>query len=38
MSAGSSERTNLYNEHPGVVERLKALLEKYNQQGFSRPV
>ena len=38
MSAGSSERTNLYNERPGVVERLKALLEKYNQQGFSRPV
>ena len=38
MSADMGERTNLYNEHPDVVERLKALLEKYKQQGHSRPV
>ena len=38
MSADISERTNLYNEHPEVVERLKALLEKYKEQGYSRPV
>ena len=37
MAADIGERTNLYNEHPDVVERLRALLEKYKQQGYSRP-
>ena len=31
-----SEKNNLYNDHPEVVERLKALLEKYKSEGRSR--
>ena len=37
MSADIGEQTNLYDQHPEVVARLKALLEKYKQQGHSRP-
>jgi len=33
-----SEQHNLCNDHPEVVERLKELLEKYRQQGYSRPL
>ena len=29
------ERDNRYAEHPEVVEELKALLEKYKQEGRS---
>ena len=32
-----SETKNLYRERPEIVERLKALLEKYKTQGHSRP-
>jgi arylsulfatase A-like enzyme len=31
------EKKNLYLERPDVVEKLTALLEKYKQQGYSRP-
>jgi arylsulfatase A-like enzyme len=33
-----AESRNLWNEHPEIVERLTKLLEKYKQQGYSRPV
>lgn len=33
-----SEQKNLWAEHPEIVERLGALLERYKQQGHSRPV
>ena len=29
------EQNNLYNEHPEIVEELQALLEKYQDQGYS---
>jgi arylsulfatase A-like enzyme len=32
-----AERRNLYAEHPDVVKRLKALLEKYKREGHSTP-
>ena len=32
-----SERRNLYGEHPEIVQRLKALLEKYKAEGRSAP-
>jgi arylsulfatase A len=32
-----AESRNLWNEHPEIVERLTNLLEKYKQQGYSRP-
>ena len=38
MTADESEKKNLYNEHPEIVERLTALLEKYKRQGHSRPM
>ncbi len=38
MTADVSEQRNLYNEHPEVVARLKTLLEKYKEQGHSRPM
>jgi arylsulfatase A len=31
-----SETTNLYGERPDIVERMSALLEKYQSQGYSR--
>jgi arylsulfatase A-like enzyme len=33
-----SEEQNLYNQRPEVVSGLKQLLEKYKQQGHSRPL
>jgi len=33
-----SEQSNLYTQHPEIVSELKALLEKYKTQGFSRPL
>jgi arylsulfatase A len=33
-----AESRNLWNEHPEIVERLTNLLEKYKQQGYSRPL
>ena len=38
MTQDISEQRNLYNEQPEVVARLKDLLEKYKQQGYSRPL
>jgi arylsulfatase A-like enzyme len=32
------ERRNLWMERPDVVKRLAALLERYRQQGYSRPL
>ncbi len=32
------ETNNLYAEHPEVVERLSALLNRYREQGYSRPM
>ena len=31
------ETTNLYFEHPGIVEELKAKLEKFKESGRSAP-
>jgi len=30
-----SEKTNLYEQHPDIVENLKKLMDTYRQQGFS---
>jgi arylsulfatase A-like enzyme len=38
MREDTGEERNLYNEQPEVVADLKALLEKYKQQGYSRPL
>jgi hypothetical protein len=38
MTQDVGEQNNLYNEQPEVVARLKDLLEKYKQQGHSRPL
>ncbi|MFB3825155.1 MAG: arylsulfatase [Bryobacteraceae bacterium] len=38
LAADPQERNNLWEQHPGIAARLKALLEKYRQQGFSRPM
>jgi arylsulfatase A-like enzyme len=38
MTGDTSERANVYNDHPEVVEQLKTLLEKYKEQGYSRPM
>lgn len=32
------ETNNLYFEHPEIVKELKQQLEKYKQQGYSRPM
>jgi arylsulfatase A-like enzyme len=37
LSQDLSERRNLYAEHPEIVQRLKALLEKYKAEGRSAP-
>ena len=36
IEADRHEDNNIYNDHPETVEKLKALLEKYKQQGHSR--
>jgi arylsulfatase A-like enzyme len=33
-----TETTNVWDKHPGVVERLTKLLKQYRDQGVSRPV
>ncbi len=38
MSVDVSERINLCNEHPDIVEALTQLLQKYKVQGYSRPM
>jgi arylsulfatase A-like enzyme len=38
MARDEAETTNLYQEHPEIVARLTALLERYQRQGYSRPM
>jgi len=38
LSQDLSERRNLYGEHPEIVQRLKALLERYKAEGRSAPL
>jgi arylsulfatase A-like enzyme len=33
-----AEKSNVWDKHPGVAARLQALLKKYRDQGFSRPI
>ncbi len=33
-----SEQDNVYADHPEIVERLSALLQRYKDQGYSRPM
>ena len=37
MERDSGETTNLWDEHPDIVERLASLLVKYKREGRSRP-
>ncbi|NQT93643.1 MAG: arylsulfatase [Lentisphaerae bacterium] len=37
METDVPEATNLYGEHPEIVERLSALLQQYKESGRSRP-
>ncbi|MCX8035637.1 MAG: arylsulfatase [Candidatus Sumerlaeia bacterium] len=37
MSVDVEEKENLYTKHPDIVERLTALLKKYEETGRSRP-
>lgn len=37
IAADPTESDNVYQKHPEIVARLTALLEKYKQQGYSRP-
>ena len=32
-----AEQDNLFDKHPGIVKRLRTLLETYKKQGYSRP-
>jgi arylsulfatase A-like enzyme len=38
LSKDPAESDNVYLQHPDVVARLTALLDRYRQQGFSRPM
>ena len=38
LATDRHEDTNLYEEHPELVQQLKALLELYKSQGHSRPL
>jgi len=38
MEEDLAESRNLWNENPEIVERLTNLLEKYEEQGHSRPI
>ncbi len=38
MAADPGEKTNLWNEHPDVVEELTAMLTKYQRDGRSAPI
>jgi arylsulfatase A-like enzyme len=38
LAEDPGETRNLYLEHPDIVTRLTALLEKYQKQGYSRPM
>ena len=38
MADDLAEARNYYQERPEIVARLKTLLEKYQRQGYSRPL
>ncbi len=38
LAADPHEMHNVYQQRPEIVERLSKLLEKYEQQGYSRPM
>jgi arylsulfatase A len=38
LAKDPAESENLYLQHPDVVARLTALLDRYRQQGYSRPM
>ena len=38
LAADPHETHNVYQQRPEIVERLSKLLEKYQQQGYSRPM
>ena len=38
IASDIGETNNVYADHPEVVEMLGTLLERYKQQGFSRPI
>ena len=38
LAEDPSEKRNLYQERPEIVKSLTALLEKYQRQGYSRPM
>jgi hypothetical protein len=38
LSADPGETRNVYQKHPDVVARLTALLDRYKEQGYSRPL
>jgi arylsulfatase A-like enzyme len=38
MAEDVGEQNNLYDQHPEIVTQLKDLLDRYKQQGYSRPL
>lgn len=38
LATDPAESRNLYQQHPDVVARLTALLDRYRRQGYSRPM
>jgi len=38
LESDPAEAVNLYQKHPEVVSKLTALLERYQKQGYSRPM
>jgi arylsulfatase A-like enzyme len=38
LEVDMAESNNLWSEHPEIVERLTKLLEKYKEQGYTRPL
>ena len=38
LDEDAAEKNNVFEKQPEVAKRLKALLDKYRDQGFSRPM
>ena len=38
IAADISEEENVYSYHPAIVEKLTELMERYKEQGYSRPM
>jgi len=38
LATDPQEKTNLYSNKPEIVQELKALLQSYKEQGYSRPI